>query len=93
MAQDPGIGYRVTAKVTGVKGSCSAGHTVGETFDISCHDPAGLCGFFYHDMFPNLQTFQFGGAMPWWKGDVISIQCPDPINLVTIELSRVPRGH
>jgi uncharacterized repeat protein (TIGR04076 family) len=39
-------------------------------------------------MFPNLSTFQFGGAMPWWQGDTIEVQCPDSNNLVTLKLTR-----
>jgi uncharacterized repeat protein (TIGR04076 family) len=91
MAQDPGIGYRLTATITGVKGTCSAGHRVGETFEISCHNPGGLCGFFYHDLFPSLSTFQFGGRLPWWSGDVVELQCPDADNLVTLTLQRAER--
>jgi uncharacterized repeat protein (TIGR04076 family) len=91
MAQDPGIGQKVTATVTGVKGSCSAGHQDGDTFGISCHNPDGLCGFFYHDIFPNLSIFQFGGNLPWWQGDTIEVQCPDSYNLVTLRLERSPR--
>jgi uncharacterized repeat protein (TIGR04076 family) len=91
MAKDPGMGYRVMATVTGVKGKCNAGHEKGDTFEISCHNPGGLCGFFYHDIFPNLSTFQFGGNLPWWKGDVIQLQCPDPDNLVTLKLERSKR--
>jgi uncharacterized repeat protein (TIGR04076 family) len=91
MATDPGIGYKIAATITGVKGNCSAGHAVGETFEISCHDPGGLCGFFYHDIFPSLSTFQFGGSLPWWEGDAIQLQCPDSYNLVTITLERSER--
>jgi len=91
MAQNPGIGQKVMATITGAKGKCSAGHRVGETFEISCHDPGGLCGFFYHDIFPSLQTFQFGGNLPWWQGDAIELQCPDSFNLVTIKLERSER--
>lgn len=91
MAKDPGIGYRVSATISGVKGSCSAGHQVGETFEISCHDPGGLCGFFYHDIFPSLSTFQFGGSLPWWQGDSIELQCPDVHNAVTMKLERSKR--
>ena len=91
MAQDPGIGYRVSATVISTKGTCSAGHTLGERFEISCHNPAGLCGFFYHSIFPSLSTFQFGGNYPWWKGDVIELECPDSDNLVTIKLERSRR--
>jgi uncharacterized repeat protein (TIGR04076 family) len=92
MAQDPGIGYRVRATITSIKGGCGAGHKAGESFDISCHDPGGLCGWFYHDIFPSLCTFQFGGNLPWWQGDSAELRCPDPHNLVTLRLERFPRG-
>jgi uncharacterized repeat protein (TIGR04076 family) len=92
MAQDPEIGHKVVATITGVKGNCNAGHKLGETFEISCHNTAGLCGFFYHDIFPSLSTFQFGGSLPWWEEDVISVQCPDSYNLVTMKLERSERG-
>jgi len=92
MAQDPGIGYRVQATITGVKGECGAGHRVGEAFEISCYNPGSLCGWFYHDIFPSLSTFQFGGNLPWWEGDAIELRCPDPHNQVTMWLKRFPRG-
>lgn len=60
MANDPGVGYRLVATVTEVKGRCSAGHTLGESFEISCHNSAGLCGFFYHNIFPNLEIYKKG---------------------------------
>ena len=91
MAKDPEIGYKVVLTITDSKGTCSAGHEVGESFEISCHNPAGLCGFFYHDIFPSLQTFQFGGNLPWWDGDTIQVQCPDSFNLVTMKLERSKR--
>lgn len=92
MAVDPGIGYRIVGTVASVAGQCSAGHKEGESFEISCHNPAGLCGFFYHRIFPTLQTFQFGGSMPWWQGDTIQVQCPDTHNLVTLQLERFERA-
>ena len=91
MAKDPGIGYRMVAKIISVKGECSAGHKTGDTFEISCHDPAGLCGYFYHDIFPALSTFQFGGSLPWWQGDTIELACPDSDNLVKLRLTRTKR--
>ena len=91
MAKDPGIGYRMVAKIISVKGECSAGHKTGDTFEISCHDPAGLCGYFYHDIFPALSTFQFGGSMPWWQGDTVELACPDSDNLVKLRLTRTKR--
>ena len=91
MATDPGVGYRIVATVVAAEGHCNAGHKEGDTFEISCHDPAGLCGFFYHSIFPSLQTFQFGGSMPWWQGDTIQVECPDRRNLVTLKLERFAR--
>ena len=92
MAKNPGVGYKIVATVTGIKGECRAGHEVGETFELSCHDSAGLCGFCYHHIFANLQTFQFGGNMPWWQGnDTIHLQCPDPYNLLTLKLEKTKR--
>lgn len=92
MAKEPGIGKRVIGTIVSVKGECGTGHKQGDKFEISCHNPDGLCGFFYHDIFPNLSTFQFGGSMPWWEGDTIQLQCPDSLNLVTLELKRSERG-
>ena len=91
MAQDPKIGYRITATVIETKGTCNAGHRSGDSFEISCFKAAGLCGFFYHSIFPDLQTFQFGGSLPWWDGDVIELQCPDVANMVNLELERKKR--
>jgi uncharacterized repeat protein (TIGR04076 family) len=92
MAKDPGHGKRVVATIVGVKGQCAAGHQVGDTFEISCHNPGGLCGFFYHYIFPSLCAFQFGGNLPWWQGDTISQRCPDSDNLVTLKLERSERA-
>jgi uncharacterized repeat protein (TIGR04076 family) len=91
MAKDPKIGYKIIGTITDVKGNCNAGHYVGETFEISYHNPAGLCGLFYHDIFPDLSTLQFGGNMPWWEGDTIEVHCPDLDNLVTMRLKRLKR--
>lgn len=91
MAKDPGIGKKVMATVIRTKGHCSAGHQKGDTFEISCHNTGGLCGFFYHDIFPSLSTFQFGGNYPWWSGDAIEVQCPDAQNLVVLKLERMER--
>ncbi len=91
MAQDPGIGCKIQATITGVKGTCAAAHAPGDTFEISCYDTGGLCGFCYHHIFPDLSTFQFGGSLPWWEGDTIELACPDTYNLVTLKLERTPR--
>lgn len=81
-------GENLEATVIEQKGSCAAGHAKGQRFDISCRNSGGLCGFFYHELFPNLQTYEYGGKMPWWESDDIYATCPDPGNPVTIKISR-----
>ena len=85
------VGNKVTGTVKSVKGYCHAGHKAGDKIELDCHNAGGLCGFFYHDIFPNLSTFQFGGNLPWWEGDTIQLQCPDSYNLVTMQLERSKR--
>ena len=83
-------GYKVVATVKSVKGDCSWGHEAGDTFSINCHDTAGLCGFFYHDIYPYIAMLQFGGGYPpeWGSPDVVTVECMDRTNLVTLELRR-----
>ena len=79
---------RITAVVTGLKGKCHKGHKVGDRMEVSAHGSGGLCGFFYHDVYPAVTLLQYGGAFPWMKGDVLEMECPDRFNLLTIELHR-----
>jgi uncharacterized repeat protein (TIGR04076 family) len=78
----------LSAEIVSVKGTCGAGHNVGDKFRISCWDTGGLCGFFYHDIFPNLNVMQFGGKYPWGSGDEMVLECPDRENLVKIRILR-----
>ena len=92
MAKDPGIGKKDMATITGVKVHCCAGHEEGDTFEMSCHNPGRLCGFFYHDIFPYIIMLQFGGSFPSdWGGDpdVVELTCIDKVNAETIELKRI----
>ncbi|MBI4283302.1 MAG: TIGR04076 family protein [Chloroflexi bacterium] len=81
-------GHKVIATVKSVKGSCSWGHEAGDTFSVNCHDNAGLCGYFYHDIFPRIMALQYGGGNPWGNPDVMTLECSDRTNLVTLELRR-----
>lgn len=89
--QYPRVGFKVIATVKGVKGTCSAGHKPGDQFEISAHNTAGLCGFFYHDIFPYIVMLQFGGQFPpeWGGGDTLTLQCMDRYNEVSLELRRI----
>ena len=88
------IKYKVIGTIKRVKGVCPIGHKVGEIFEVSSYSSGGLCGFFYHDIYPYIVMLQFGGSLPkeWgpegWKGDVITLDCMDIVNAVRIELRR-----
>ena len=94
MTKQPGFvdpGHKVEAEILSVKGNCSWGHKPGDKFPISCHDTAGLCGWFYHDIYPYLTMLQFGGSFPAeWGGDhdVIELECMDRVNAVRMQLRR-----
>ena len=76
------------AEVLDVKGDCHAGHKKGDALTLSCYDSGGLCGFFYHDIFPNLSVMQFGGKYPWASADELVVECPDRGNAVTLKITR-----
>ena len=91
MAQERyGPGHRVVATIKSIQGHCGWGHKVDDTFDISVHNSAGLCGLFYHDIFPWIMTLQFGGENPWGRDkDACELECMDRRSQVKIELRRV----
>ncbi|MBW2065254.1 MAG: TIGR04076 family protein [Deltaproteobacteria bacterium] len=86
--QPEGMDY-LKAEIVSIKGKCGAGHKVGDTFQIGCWDTGGLCGFFYHDIFPNLNVMQFGGKYPWGSEEEFTLECPDRENVVTIKIRKV----
>lgn len=91
MAEVKGIGHRVVGTIKSVKGTCNAGHKVGDRLELSGHNTAGLCGFFYHDIFPYVIMLQFGGGYPpeWGNPEVLELECTDRVNCVKIELQRI----
>ena len=90
---DTGVRPKIIATVTGVKGRCTAGHKVGDRLELSCEKTGGLCGWFYHDLFPRLSVMEFGGRYPWWGAEQTSFEyeCSDKKNLVTLKLEIIKR--
>ena len=81
------VGYKVIGIIKRVKGECSFGHKVGDKIELSIENTGGLCGAFYHDIFPYIVMLQFGGKFPdEWGGEVITLDCMDVANAVRIEL-------
>lgn len=91
MAESERLGYRVIGTIKGAKGTCTAGHKMGDLIEVSSHNSGGLCGFLYHHAFPYILMLEFGGGFPaeWGDPDVIELDCIDRGNTVTIELKRI----
>ncbi len=92
MPESESIGRKIVGIITDARGVCAAGHKVGDQFELSGYTSDGLCGYFYHDIFPYVVMLEFGGGFPEEYGDpdVIKMECPDKANPVGIELRRLP---
>jgi uncharacterized repeat protein (TIGR04076 family) len=81
----------VIAKVISQKGTCEAGHRVGDEFVIGEKTPPGLCSWAFHTLFPFAEVLRFGGSFPWEEDpNRATVACPDPANPVIFELRRGP---
>jgi uncharacterized repeat protein (TIGR04076 family) len=79
----------VIARVISQKGTCTAGHKVGDEFVIGEKTPLGMCSWAFYTLFPFAMVLQFGGSFPWEEPDKATVICPDPTNPVVFELRRV----
>lgn len=84
------IGNRkIKARVISQKGTCVAGHRVGDEFEISDICPANLCSWAFYTIFPFAQVLICGGSFPWESNpDTTTVACPDPASPVVFELTR-----
>lgn len=71
--------FKITAIVTGLRGECAKGHKVGDKMELSTQDSGGLCGFFYHDIYPALTMLQYRGSFPWMERDWQRVQPKAPV--------------
>ena len=79
----------VTAEVISQKGTCSAGHKVGDKFIIGQVSPPDLCSWAFYSLFPFAGVLQFGGSFPWEDDrNKTTVACSDPGNPVIFELRR-----
>jgi uncharacterized repeat protein (TIGR04076 family) len=80
----------VIARVISQKGTCEAGHKVGDEFIIGQTTESVMCSWAFYSLFPFAQVLQFGGSFPWEKDpDKATLACPDAGNPVVFELRRV----
>ena len=79
----------VIARVISQKGTCEAGHRVGDEFTVGQKTPPGLCCWAFCSLWPFATVLQAGASFPWERvGDVATAACPDSANPVTSELRR-----
>jgi uncharacterized repeat protein (TIGR04076 family) len=80
---------KIRARVISQKGTCVAGHKVGDEFTISDMCPNGMCAWAFYTVFPFAQVLICGGNFPW-EGDPdrTTVACPDPASPVVFELIR-----
>jgi uncharacterized repeat protein (TIGR04076 family) len=82
--------YDVKVKVISQKGTCGAGHKVGDEWLITGKTPDGICLSAFNALFSNIRVLMFGGTFPWSSDpDVSTIACPDAENPVVFEVRRV----
>lgn len=84
--------YNVVARVISQKGTCAAGHRVGDEFLIGDKTPSGMCSWAFYTLFPFASTLQFQGSFPWEEDPQKAIvACPDSTNPVVFQLRRVSK--
>ncbi len=80
----------IIARVVSQKGTCQAGHRVGDYVTMVEITPPGICSWSFDTLFPFAEVLEFGGSFPWEKDpDRTTVACPDPSNPVVFELRRV----
>ncbi len=87
------MGKRIPVQVTVIsqKGTCAAGHKVGDKWVLIRNTPSGLCMAALAAIWPEARAIMLGGKFPWAKEDgSITIACADADNPVVFELKPLP---
>jgi uncharacterized repeat protein (TIGR04076 family) len=80
----------IVARVISQKGTCEAGHKLGDEFTIGQKTPPGICSWAYYTLFPFAEVLEFGGVFPWEPDlNKATVACPDPTNPVIFELRKI----
>ena len=84
--------YEVVARVVSQKGTCAAGHKVGDEWVIGRKTPEGICLPAFSALEPFALVLRCGGAF-YYETDphVTTVACPDAKNPVVFELKRLQK--
>jgi len=84
--------YQVVVKVVSQKGTCSAGHKVGDEWVIGSKTPEGICLAAFHTIYPVVFLLITGAPLTWRPDPNVTVEaCPDVANPVVFELRRLPK--
>jgi uncharacterized repeat protein (TIGR04076 family) len=84
--------YNIRIKVISQKGTCGAGHKIGDEWVTSGKTPEGICLNAFGMLLPSIRTLTFGGTFPWETDkDAATFACPDAANPVVFELRRIKK--
>jgi uncharacterized repeat protein (TIGR04076 family) len=86
--------YPIEITLLEAKGTCAAGHSVGDVFlvpgETEQFQCSGLCIHALSSMLPKLVAMRYGANLPWLKDpDVATHLCPDAANPHTFQLKRL----
>ncbi len=82
--------YDVAVKVISQKGTCGAGHKVGDEWVISRQTPEGICLSAFNALYHAARVMALSGVFPWeTEPDVTTVACTDAKNPVVFELRRI----
>ena len=83
--------YKVSVRVISQKGTCEAGHRVGDQWLVGDTTPEGICLYAFASLLPFMTPLMFGASFPWEKEpDMTTVACPDPTNPVVFKIRRLP---
>lgn len=82
--------YKLETTIVKQKGTCIAGHKVGDKIDLNDVKAPSICRPLLNVLNGQAMTLKCGGNMYWLKDkDVARIACPDPENPVVVEIKRI----
>ena len=89
--------YSIEIEVINKRGTCNAGHEVGDTFlitgDTDRFSCQGICIHALYSMFPKFIAMRYGAHFPWANDDpdIALHACPDAANPVVFQLRRISK--
>lgn len=80
---------KVRVTITGMRGRCSRGLKVGQTWVLDGFTPAGMCEQAYLSIAPVARIYRYGGRPPADRGGYKFLGCVDPRGPI-FELRKIP---